>query len=114
MIDGDGHERALLLWPFTIGQAVTAIHGAPAPLRDRQPEAVNRSRAVDPKNRAQALRSFPLLYLADRREGSSGTVIANSRRGWFVTIGHRSRTWLRTRFERGASSSERTGHPAAR
>ena len=31
VIDGDGHERALLLWPFTIGQAVTAIHGALVP-----------------------------------------------------------------------------------
>ena len=28
VIDGDGHERALLLWPFTIGQASAAIQGA--------------------------------------------------------------------------------------
>ena len=31
VIDERGHERALLLWPFTTGQAVTAIHEALAP-----------------------------------------------------------------------------------
>ena len=31
VIDGSGHERALLLWPFTTDQAVTAIHDALAP-----------------------------------------------------------------------------------